>query len=244
MVLYKKKAGDIDRLDDRLDSLFLYVAHIAPLVSFAVSHARVLEMIGFASRPPWAGAVSAAAWSCVAVALAALLARQLDRRRQGQPINVTKLLFLAAATSLSAVLFSPPVVARMQYEVAFPIVTSFHNLQYLAIVWFYHQNRLQSAPQRRRPRAPLFARSLVAFLGLGLLFTVGYRVLLGCVFSAWPGCDLGAETIALPAGLTASDLGVGFLWGFALHHYYLDQKIWHVRRDAALSHDLRLDRAA
>jgi hypothetical protein len=54
---------------------------------------------------------------------------------------------------------------------------------------------------------------------------------------------MGALEVALSAGLTLSDLGVGFLWGFALHHYYLDQKIWRVRHDDAVSRDLRLDLA-
>ena len=75
---------------------------------------------------------------------------------------------------------------------------------------------------------------------MGLIFTIAYRVGLGCLFSAWPGCGVGTEEMALPAGLTVSDLGVAFLWGFALHHYYLDQRIWHVRHDPGLSHDLRL----
>jgi hypothetical protein len=158
------------------------------------------------------------------------------------PLNASKLLFLVAATSVSAVLLSPPVAARIDYEAVFPIVTSFHNVQYLAIVWFFHRNRGRS-PARGRRTVHLFARSVWLFLGAGLAFTVGYRVLLGCLFSAWPGCDVGLQHLAVPAGLTASDLGVGFLWGFALHHYYLDQKIWHVRRDAALRHDLRLDTA-
>ena len=243
MVLYKKKAGDGERADDRVDSLFLYVGLLAPLASFAVSHPRVLAMAGIDAPPAWAHGVAIACWGLFAAALVALVVRQLDRRRQGRPLNVTKLLFLAAAISLSAVLFSPPVIARNEYEAVFPIVTSFHNLQYLAIVWFFHQNR--NAPRgRRRRAAPLLARNLAVFLGAGLAFTIGYRVFLGCLFSAWPGCDVGAERILLPAGLTASDLGVGFLWGFALHHYYLDQKIWHVRHDAALSHDPRLDQAA
>ena len=66
-------------------------------------------------------------------------------------------------------------------------------------------------------------------------------IVLGCLFSAWPGCDVGTQNIALPAGLAVSDIGVGFLWGFALHHYYLDQKIWHVRHDENVSRDLRLE---
>lgn len=244
MVLYKRKASDCDRADDQVDSIALYVGLLAPLVSFAVSHPRVLAMAGIDARPAWTFAVSQAAWWAFGAALLLLLARQVTRLRQAQPVNSAKLLFLTAAISLSAVLFSPPVVARVQYEAVFPIVTSFHNVQYLAIVWFYHQNRLARSSRKRRREVPLFARSLWIFLGLGLIFTLGYRVFLGCLFSAWPGCDVGADKILLPAGLTASDLGVGFLWGFALHHYYLDQKIWHVRRDESLSHDLRLDQPA
>jgi hypothetical protein len=240
MVLYKRKAGDTDRADDRVDSIVLYVGLLAPVVSFALNHRRALAMAGLDAPPAWAQAVSVAAWSLFAAALLTLAARQLVCLRRGRPLNRTKLLFLTAAISLSAVLFSPSVTAHIEYEAVFPIVTSFHNVQYLAIVWFFHQNRRQS-PERRRHAVPLFAQSLWVFLGAGLVFTVGYRVLLGCLFSAWPGCDVGAQKMALPAGLTVSDLGVGFLWGFALHHYYLDQKIWHVRHDAALSHDLRLD---
>ncbi len=36
---------------------------------------------------------------------------------------------------------------------------------------------------------------------------------------------------------------VGFVWGFALHHYYLDQKIWRVSRDSGLNRDLKLSSA-
>lgn len=240
MVLYKKKAGDVAPGANRTDSLFLYVGLIAPIISFAFNHPRSLAMMGMDAPPAWARAVSVAAWSLFAAALVALVAYQFNRLRRGLTVNWTKLLFLAAAVSLSAVLFSPPVAARIQYEAVFPIVTSFHNVQYLAIVWFFHQNRRQRSAGAPGVVAPC-TRTLWVFLGAGLMFTLGYRVLLGCLFSAWPGCDMGAETIALSAGLTASDVGIGFLWGFALHHYFLDQKIWHVRHDTVLSHDLQLD---
>jgi len=35
------------------------------------------------------------------------------------------------------------------------------------------------------------------------------------------------------------DLVMGFFWGGAFTHYYLDSKIWRVRRDAKLSQNLR-----
>src|SRR6185369_11344628 len=191
----------------------------------------------------WAAVASMIAWGVVAAAFIVLAVRQLVRARAGLPIHWTKLAFLVAATSVSVVLFSPPVAARVQYEAIVPIVTSFHDVQYLAIVWFYHGNRLADR-RRRRAAVPFFVRHGALFLGAGIAFTLAYRVGLGCLFSAWPGCDVGAETVALPAGLTLSDLGVAFLWGFALHHYYLDQRIWHVRREPALGRDLRLPEAA
>jgi hypothetical protein len=243
MVLYEKKAGEPARGDGCVDGICLQVACLAPLVAFALGHPRARAMLGMTAPPAWGHAVSVAAWSVFAAAISVLAARQVTRVLHGRALNGRKLLFVTAAISVSGVLFSPPVAARIEYEAVFPIITSFHDVQYLAIVWFFHQNRL--APVGGRPRAvPVFARRLSVFLGAGVLFTVAYRVLLGCLFSAWPGCDVGTQNILLPGGLAWSDVGVGFLWGFALHHYYLDQRIWHVRRDVALGRDLRLDRLA
>jgi hypothetical protein len=243
MVLYERKAAEDTRLDDRIDATFLYAGLLAPVVAFACGNERTLALVGLDEPPAWATAATMISWGVVVAAGGALVVRQLVRARAGLPIHWTKLMFLVAATSVSAVLFSPPVAARIQYEAIVPIVTSFHDVQYLAIVWFFHGNRLADR-RRRRVAVPFFVRHGALFLAAGIAFTLFYRVGLGCLFSAWPGCDVGAETVALPAGLTLSDLGVSFLWGFALHHYYLDQRIWHVRREPAVGRDLRLPQAA
>jgi hypothetical protein len=65
------------------------------------------------------------------------------------------------------------------------------------------------------------ARSLLVYFGLGLLFSLAYRI---------PGYELGQ----------VSDVAFGFFCGFGLTHYYLDAKIWQVRRDAGLRDYLRL----
>lgn len=240
MVLYKKKAGDLHPLDNRVDSACLYAGLLFPFLSFAVTSRQTAEMLGVPAMPAWMTSVSAASWILFAVALLALISRQIVRVCSRQSVNPTKLLLLAAAISVSAMLFAPAVSANIDYAVVSPVVTSFHNVQYLAIVWFYHQNRRSGFDGATR-RVPVFVTSLAGFLGAGLLFTLFYRVLLGCVFSAWPGCDIGTLEMPVGAGLTVSDLGIGFLWGFALQHYYLDQKIWRVRHDDAVSRDLRLD---
>jgi len=35
-------------------------------------------------------------------------------------------------------------------------------------------------------------------------------------------------------------LGISFLWGYAFIHYYLDSKIWRVRRDPSVSKALKI----
>jgi hypothetical protein len=239
MVLYQRSAGDADAADARYDVVALYVGLLAPVAAFALGNETTLRMVGIATPPAMAARTADALWILVGVTLAAYALRQVSHVGRGRGVRWTKVLFLIAATSVSIVLFAPPVAAHVQYEAIVPIVTSFHDVQYLAIVWFFHRNRRAAEPRGAQP--PLVARWLWAFLAGGLLFTLAYRVGLGCLASAWPGCQVGAETVALPAGLTLSDLGVAFLWGFALHHYYLDQRIWHVRRDATLRARLRLD---
>jgi hypothetical protein len=38
----------------------------------------------------------------------------------------------------------------------------------------------------------------------------------------------------------AIQLGISFLWGYAFIHYYLDSKIWRVRRDPSVSKALNM----
>jgi len=73
------------------------------------------------------------------------------------------------------------------------------------------------------------------------LFTLLYRGL-GCGFGAHPGCGAFEAGVTLAAGLSLRELVTGFIWGFALHHYYLDQHIWRVSRDAGLHRDLKLEK--
>ena len=213
MVLYKVKNRDLGRLDNALDRVFLGVMTIfPPFHRFFIHHP---EELGIPFSFP---RLEIPLWGLTAVVAAVYLARQCVRLRAGEPANVPKYLLLAAVIPLHWATF-----AYMSWQAAVPTVTIVHNLQYHAIVWFHNRNRYAgpegAAKHGRIPAA--VGRSLLAYVAVGLLFSLIYRV---------PGFALGQ----------VSDLAFGFFCGFGLTHYYLDSRIWRVRHDPGLREALQL----
>jgi hypothetical protein len=97
-------------------------------------------------------------------------------------------------------------------------LTIFHNLQYHRIVWQY---------ERGHGRVP--SGSLFRYLGFG--------VLLGLL---WYGPRIIGVAILPPGVLRNVLLGLG--WGVAFHHYFVDGRIWRVRRTPGVA--AALDRGA
>jgi hypothetical protein len=90
--------------------------------------------------------------------------------------------------------------------------------------------------------APRISGRFLIYAACGVAFTLLYRAL-GCGFGIHPGCGSFDVKLMLGPELSLRDLASGFIWGFALQHYYLDQKIWRVSRDAGLNKDLKLSAA-
>ena len=79
-----------------------------------------------------------------------------------------------------------------------------------------------------RPNSSAAALYYIAF---GILFGILYqgpRQILGYI-----GLQGGAQSLLVP-------LGISFLWGYAFIHYYLDSKIWRVRRDPSVGEALKM----
>jgi hypothetical protein len=213
MVLYKVKNRDLGRLDNFLDRVFLGVTTVLPpFHRFLVHHPDELGLpFSFPRLDP-------ALWTILAVTCAAWLARQAQRYRAGDRIDVPKFLLLAAVIPLHWLTF-----AYLSWQAAVPTVTIVHNLQYHAIVWFHNRNRYASEPRPSGSGGQALAiyRSLAAYLVVGLLFSAAYRI---------PGFRLGQ----------VSDLAFGFFCGFGLTHYWLDSRIWRVRHDPGLRQALQL----
>jgi hypothetical protein len=102
------------------------------------------------------------------------------------------------------------------------MITLFHNVQYHAIVW--HYNRHRPARARLNQNFPTYALA-------GMIFSLGY------IAAAWytteyPSWRGGVpENVLVPAAFCV-------WWGLAIHHYYLDQKIWRVSKAKDLQRHL------
>ena len=113
------------------------------------------------------------------------------------------------------------------------ILTIYHNLQYHRLIWFHNQKYAAQATTRRerlrrggihQPSPPLLHRLRHSLRPL--------------VSTAAP---------VLSRSRTDSDahlltqLVAAFFWGYAFIHYYLDSKIWRVRRDPSVGKALRME---
>jgi hypothetical protein len=233
MVLYKKKNGDLAKIDNALDRLFLLFAFNYPFVAFIANDpdamARVPEVLrpgvnGFARLLLSATVILAVLW----------LGRQVQRAIVGEPLNVPKYLLLAAAIPMHWVVLLTPMPHKPIAIVA--ILTIYHNMQYQRLIWFHNKKYTTSSDsnyaekqrekQKQYGAAELVSRTLLYYLAFGIIFGIFYqgpRQILG--YFSWQKSAAGS------AQLFASEMVVSFLWGFAFIHYYLDSKIWRVRRD-------------
>jgi len=241
MVLYKKKNNDLAPIDNALDRWLLMFAFNYPFVQFIASDPTAMARV----PPILRGGVNAVAMlmliGTIGFALA-WLARQVQRAVLREPLNVPKYLLLAAAIPLHWVALFTPMPAKPIALVA--ILTIYHNLQYHRLIWFHNKkyagtgvppvNHAQDARATFGPAA-FISRRLIYYTGFGILFGIIYqgpRQYLGY---------LNLHTGDSPAALsTPIQLGIAVLWGYAFIHYYLDSKIWRVRRDPAVGQALKM----
>lgn len=215
MVLYKRRNGERDPLGDRIDAAFIHVALYAPYVAGILANretARVLPAGAAAAAP----IVIPAAVALTAAATVAYVADQAIRARRAAP-NPPKWLLLAAACGLHWTVLATPSMPLLAVVMT---LTIFHNVQYHRIIW--HHNRRYAAPgaeARHGAWCARLARSLAAYAAVGVAFAVVYR------FPRWYNLHIAPQEAWIEAAF----------WGFAFVHYWLDGRIWRVRRDPRLA---------
>jgi hypothetical protein len=241
MVLYKKKNNDLAPIDNALDRMLLLFAFNYPFVAFIANDRSAMARV----PPILRGGVNAVA-TLLLIGTIVLgigwLARQIQRAISREPLNVPKYLLLAAAIPMHWIALVTPMPAKPIALVA--ILTIYHNLQYHRLIWFHNQkyggkgvpplNHAQDARATFGPAA-FISRRLIYYIAFGILFGIIYqgpRQYLGY---------LNLHTGDSPAALsTPIQLGIAFLWGYAFIHYYLDSKIWRVRRDPSVGQALKM----
>jgi len=226
MVLYKKKNDDLARTDNILDRAFLLLAFTYPFVWFVARDAEALKRVP-AALHGLLGILESALLAATILAVVAWVGRQVQRAFMGLPLDVPKYLLLAAAIPMHWVVLMTPMPHKPIAIVA--MLTIYHNFQYHRLVWFHNQKYKRAEDGRERHGAAEFiSRRLVHYVLIGVVFGVWYQVPRQYVNHA-----------ADPESFIAQ-LASGFLWGYALVHYYLDSKIWRVRRDPSVGAALRM----
>jgi hypothetical protein len=247
MVLYKKKNNDLAPVDNALDRWLLMFAFNYPFVAFIANDPTAMARVPPVLR---SGVNSVAMLLLVGTIVLGVLwlARQLQRAALRQTLDVPKYLLLAAAIPMHWIVLLTPMPNKPIAIVA--ILTIYHNLQYHRLIWFHNQKysyrtargseRVDDSVARRKQYGPaeLISRRLLYYVAFGILFGILYqgpRQILGYL-------GLKASHGVPPAELSVPiQLGVAFLWGYAFIHYYLDSKIWRVRRDPSVGKALNMN---
>ena len=247
MVLYKKKNGDLAKVDNALDRLFLLFAFNYPFIEFIARDPEAMARVPAALRGGVDGLSTILLIATVVLGFT-WLARQVQRALVGEPLNVPKYLLLAAAIPMHWIVLLTPMPHKPIAIVA--ILTIYHNLQYHRLIWFHNKkyNRMtvsrtqdsnslgSDSDQVNYGAASVISRHVAYYIGFGILFGIIYqgpRQLLG--YLSFQNATAGATAQPLMI-----QLGISFLWGYAFIHYYLDSKIWRVRRDASVGKALNM----
>ena len=227
MVLYKKKNDDLAPVDNALDRVFLLLAFSYPFVAFIAQDpeamARVPAPLQFAVN-----GLSAVLLAATALSAVAWVFRQALRALRGQPLDIPKYLLLAAAIPMHWVVLLTPMPHKPIAIVA--ILTIYHNLQYHRLIWFHNQKYKSGEDRRERyGAAELISRRVLYYMAFGILFGLWYQAPRQYIMSKGLEKTLFIELLA------------AFFWGYAFIHYYLDSKIWRVRRDPSVGQALRME---
>jgi len=136
MVLYKKKNGDLARVDNVLDRGLLLFAFNYPFVEFIARDPEAMVRVPSLLR----GGVNGFAKLLLAGTILIFvlwLGRQVQRAIVGEPLNVPKYLLLAAAIPMHWIVLLTPMPHKPIAIVA--ILTIYHNFQYHRLIWFHNQ---------------------------------------------------------------------------------------------------------
>ncbi|MEP6719099.1 MAG: hypothetical protein ABJB21_08145 [bacterium] len=268
MVLYKKKNNDLAPIDNALDRLLLLFAFNYPFVAFIAADPEAMTRVPASLRFGVNG-LATILLAGTTVLFVAWLARQLQRFLSGEALDVPKYLLLAAAIPMHWIVLLTPMpnkpiaivaILTIYHNLQYHRLIWFHNQKYTRISPALTGTALagtgcvppagvresrpsvkdaswpEQDPRQQFGAAELISRRLLYYIAFGILFGIIYQ---------GPRQVLGYMNLKSGGGITseqsfATQLGISFLWGYAFIHYYLDSKIWRVRRDPSVGKALNM----
>lgn len=254
IALYAAKVGQRDPLSYRIDRYALYVGAWLPYLAFVFTHPKARALLGL---EPLERPLSVLVWTTAIGFGAALLAFVINYLRSSAK-SLPKLAYSLWSVGLYGLAYYwvagfEPVYraskgADQDFLLLSVVLTVFHNVQYIALVYVHNRSRYVAAGERRPTGdlAPWISKSALRYLGVCGAFSVGYWLLAASsgIYPSWGalrGELLGGARVA---GISINQLALGVWWGLALHHYWLDQRIWRIKDDPELRVHLGLQPAA
>jgi hypothetical protein len=256
-MLYKRRNNDLaDERENRIDKWFFNLSLYLPLAMFMTSVyydatpgfpklGLRYELFGDLSI---GGILYPLTWALFLATIIGYLGWQWRRWQTGAPVNGAKLLLMLSIVPLHFVAFAHPMLVVF----IVPLVTVGHNLQYHRIVWTYGQNKYGKEQRPGFAIAQKIFSRLPLYMLTGLLFTFAlyqgpWIEFLRNTFGLQLNESL-LNSIAMMAGIVdPAKLNLGekifaaLISGWAMQHYYLDSKIWRVRRDAMVRKGLGVE---
>jgi hypothetical protein len=220
----------------REDKVLLHAVLWIAFVLFQLTHPTNRRLWGLTPDPEiWGQAITTTLLALLVALVIGWGALLVLRFRQGLSVKPGVFaLVIAAGTTLFSLLgvglqepiFPTPLTIEQVFLAAGVVGGTVHGLQYLGLVLLTSARRVQNQTPRhwseKIQAAPALAYSVM--MGVSLLY-VGLNLLRGMPLGLPPSSDVAQIFLAL-------------YWGLFLHHYWLDQKIWHPSRDGRLRAEL------
>src|SRR5215471_2491085 len=222
MILYKKKNNDLNEFDNLIDRAFLLLGMTYPFARFLSHGVAAQKRVPFPTKTGpywWFESIVLLAF---VVTLVIFAGRQVQKLLARKPINGPKILLLAAALPMHWIVLRLLEPSEYGALAVVATLTIYHNIQYHRIIWFHNRNKYARAGAADYGLASKVNKNVWRYVVCALVFGAAYHI--------------PHYTLVAPDGLA-----MGFIWGGAFTHYYLDSKIWRVRRDGELNKNLHME---
>jgi hypothetical protein len=224
--LYQHRAGGATAGRLKLEAATLYLGLAVPWI-FAQSLGAVAFERDHLFRVPIPLFVPLALLVPLAGLIVALGVTTWRDARSGQAVRRVPLVHIALAISNWAI----GAVVGIGLHSVFAMVlfiTSFHDIQYHGIVWRVGTKRYSQLPGASAAAALFKPQRLFAYASILLLVGAGRQFLFGF---------FGAPALLSPRAL---DVAMNFAWAINFAHYFIDGRMWQMRRNPQMRRDLEL----